>query len=125
MPWKKQFPAFERNFLALQQHLEISNPDEQQLHIRGRLLRLVIRRGWRMLQHFQEEDPALERVIDAQTEKVRLSLPGEEQEPQLNFSVEEIKQMEWEIREIIMPAFRELYDYFKALYLSSSKAVQS
>ncbi len=112
MAWQEEFPSFEKSYHALLDNLNLNVQGDLDLHHRGRLLKLTISRGWKVLRVFSEENPEYNTQMEHSSHSIRKSL-SLDQDLELNFSRQEVLKMDWEIREIVIPAFRDLYHFLR------------
>ena len=119
MSWQEEFPRFENNYHALLDNLNLNMLGAVELHHRARLLRLTITRGWRMLQDYNRQHPNQQLEWDEPSQAIQNGLKLNA-DLDLQFSAEDLRQMDWEIREIVMPAFRDLYHFLRQRHHTAS-----
>lgn len=116
MVWTERLRDFEYSFLELQKLLEkreLSNLEQDNLM---NLLKTTVERGWDTLTTFSRdpESSAFMRPYSLRDAVERQNFPLKMNEDlDLQFEKKSFDDMEWEIREIVYPAFRDLYLYLK------------
>lgn len=116
MPWTVQLRQFEYSFLELQRLLEKKKLSELEKGNVIPILKTTVEQGWSTLQSFSKDQSSasymrpysLRDAVERQNFPIKL---GEDLD--LQFDKKSFREMEWEIREIVYPAFRDLYMYLK------------